>query len=346
MPIWSRERLVIPPLLQRNLVECFQQCEQLAVNMPSQGSHWDVLTATAEELRDLLQSGQTTSVAIAEAHLAQIEKHNKTGLCLRAIISTAPKDKILTRAAELDRERSNGNVRSTLHGIPIILKDVVVTSKALGMPTTCGAVAFENSYGKKNAAVVDRLIESGLIILGKASMTEFCGLKATCMTAGWSAVNGLTQSAYIAGGFREDDLFMGRSGPGGSSSGSAVGVSAGFSPLSIGTETSGSLCMPANRAGLYSMKASRGISMDGIFALSRDFDGLGGMAKSPEDLAMLMDLLNGTRARGVQSLEWDQVSIGFVDPLVWDAFQFQKARDEVVERQIVSHSMINFQCDN
>lgn len=306
--------------------------------MTSQEPHWDVLTTTAASLRDLLQSGQTTCVDIVEAHLAQIEKHNKSGLCLRAIISTAPRDTVLARAAELDRERANGNIRSALHGIPIILKDVVVTSRALGMPTTAGAVAFENAYGEKNAAIVDRLIENGLVIIGKASMTEFCGLKATCMTAGWSAINGLTQSAYIVGGFREDDLFMGRSGPGGSSSGSAVGVSAGFAPLSIGSETSGSLCMPANRAGLYSMKASRDISMDGIFILSRDFDALGGMARSPDDLAMLMNLLNGSHAREVQSLKWDEVSVGFVDPMIWDAFQFQNSRDEDVERQIVSPS--------
>lgn len=322
--------------LNINIPKRVQQREQLTVNMAIHGPHWDVLTTTITNLQDLLQSRQTTSVDIVEAHLAQIEKHNKAGLGLRAIISTAPRHIVLARAAELDRERANGNVRSALHGIPIILKDVVITSKALGMPTTAGAVALENAYGKSNAAVVDRLVENGLIIIGKASMTEFCGLKATCMTAGWSAINGLTQSAYIVGGFREDDLFMGRSGPGGSSSGSAVGVSAGFAPLSIGSETSGSLCMPANRAGLYSLKASRGISMDGMFTLSRHFDGLGGMARSPDDLAMLMNVLNGSRAREVQSLRWDQVSVGFVDPVIWNAFQFQKTRDEDVERQIVS----------
>lgn len=111
-------------------------------------------------------------------------------------------------------------------------------------------------------------------------MTEFCGLKAKCMTAGWSAMDGFTQSAYIPGSFREGDLFMGRSGPGGSSSGSAVGVSAGFAPLSLGTETPGSICMPENRVGLYSTKVTSGtIPTEVLFTLSRDFDGLGGMAK-------------------------------------------------------------------
>lgn len=298
---------------------------------------FDVRTATVTTLRGLLQAGQTTIVEIVEAYLAQIERQNKAGLGLRAIISTAPRQIVLSWAAKLECERRNGQVRSALHGIPIIVKDAIITSEALGMPTTAGATVFDKTYGKKNAEVIDSLLQSGLVILGKASMTEFCGLKANCMTAGWSAINGFTQSAYILGGFREDDLFMGRSGPGGSSSGSAVGVSAGFAPLSLGTETSGSICMPANRAGSYSMKVTGGtIPTEGLFTLSQDFDGLGGMAKSPEDLGLLINLLNGTHASDARSLKWEDISVGFVDPVVWNAFQFQKTRDEVVEKQIVS----------
>lgn len=298
---------------------------------------FDILTATATDLCRLLEAGQITSVDIVEAYLAQIERHNKTGLELRAIISTAPREVVLSRAAELDTERLSGKIRSALHGIPIIIKDAIVTSKALGMPTTAGAFVFRETYGKRNAAIVELLIHSGLIIIGKASMTEFCGLKATRMTAGWSAVNGLTQSAYIVGGFRKDDLFCGRSGPGGSSSGSAVGVSAGFAPLSIGTETGGSICMPANRAGLYSMTATLGtVSTAGLFTLSQSFDGLGGIARTAEDLEMLMNLLLPTQVRDRQYSKWEDISVGFVDPIVWNAFGFQKLRDEGVEKQIVS----------
>ncbi|RAL08827.1 amidase [Aspergillus homomorphus CBS 101889] len=292
----------------------------------------NVLTATATQLSHLLQSGQTTSVYIVKACLAQIEKHNRAGLKLHALISVNA-DNALAQAADRDRERSQGKIRSPLHGVPIILKDAIITSKCLELPTSAGAYVFKDTYGRQNAAVVDLLLGKGLIVIGKASMTEFCGLKATCMTAGWSAVNGLTQSAYIAGGIRPDDLFVGRSGPGGSSSGSAVGVSAGFAPLSLGTETSGSVCMPANRAGLYSITASRGtLPLDGIFNLSRHFDKLGAMAKAPEDLALLMELLNGTRQ---EPSRWSDISVGFVDPLIWDAFDFQKEQDQDVERQIL-----------
>ncbi|PWY84435.1 amidase [Aspergillus eucalypticola CBS 122712] len=264
---------------------------------------WNVLTATATQLSQLLYWGDTTSVDIVKAYLAQIDRHNRAGLNLHS---------------------SQGKTRSPLHGIPIIIKYAIITSESLGLPTTVGAAAFKDTYGRKNACIIDILLDHGVIIFVKASLTEFCGLKATCMTAGWSAVNGQTRSAYIKGGFRSDDLFIGRSGPGGSSSGSAVGVSAGCAPLSLGTETSGSVCMPANRAGLYSIIATRGsVPMDGIFRLSKDFDKL--------DLGLLMPLLNGTR---LVSAKWSDVSVGFVDPIVWDAFGFQKSQDKYVESQI------------
>lgn len=106
---------------------------------------FDVRTATVTTLCNLLQAGQTTVVEIVEAYLTQIERHNKAGLGLRAIISTAPRQTVLSWAAKLDCERRNGKVRSALHGIPIIVKDAIITSKALGMPTTAGATVFDKT---------------------------------------------------------------------------------------------------------------------------------------------------------------------------------------------------------
>ncbi|PYI34980.1 amidase [Aspergillus indologenus CBS 114.80] len=296
-------------------------------------TEWNMLTATATQLSRLLQQGHTTSHDIVQASLAQIDRHNRAGLQLHALISVDPAS-ALTQAADRDRERAQGRVRGPLHGVPIIVKDAITTSRGLGLPTTAGAVAFQDTYGRANAPIIDSLLDQGMIILGKASMTEFCGLKATCITTGWSAVNGQTQSPYIAGGFRPDDLFIGRSGPGGSSSGSAVGVAAGFAPLALGTETSGSVCMPANRAGLYSITATQGsVSLEGVFSLSKGFDKLGAMARCPEDLALMTTALTGVHYE--QSGGWEDVSVGFVDPLVWDAFAFQKTPDPDVEQQIL-----------
>lgn len=305
--------------------------------MSTINTDFDVLSTTATQLRELLDHGKLTSVQIVTEYRSQISKHNIHGLGLRAIICTAPEDILLARAQQLDAERASGRVRSPLHGIPIVIKDVFMTSPDLGMPTTAGAVAFENSYARRNAAIVDRLLDLGLIILGKASMTEFCGLKATRMTAGWNALNGQTQSPYIYGGVKQEDLFIGRSTPGGSSSGSAVAVAAGFAPLALGTETSGSVCMPANRAGIYSLKASSGTVAveDGVFRLTQEFDGVGGMARCPADLEALMRGVMGTSLAKVPALTWSDVSVGFVDPNVWDALQFQVDGKESVREQIV-----------
>ncbi|MCJ1435812.1 hypothetical protein MMC27_005187 [Xylographa pallens] len=298
---------------------------------------FDPLTATAVDLRAALANGHLTSVQIVTQYLAQIQTHNRSGLALRAIISPAPLALALTHARALDRERAAGKTRSPLHGIPLIVKDAIATSAATGLPTTAGAAAFEGCFARRNADVVERLLQQGVLILGKASLTELCGHKAACTTAGWGALNGQTQSAYVRGGFRAGDLFMGRSGPGGSSSGSAVGVAAGFAPLALGTETSGSVVMPANRAGLYAMTPTRGsVSLEGVFALSRDFDKLGAMAKCPADLALLMSALSGSRVEESISGGWENVSVGFVDPRVWDAFRYSDPRDESVEDQIIT----------
>lgn len=289
---------------------------------------FNVLTTTAEFLQHALETGSLTSVEIVTAYIAQIEAHNHQGLCLRAIVSTSP-TRSLDAARILDSERAQGNLRSPLHGIPIVLKDAFATSRDTSLPTTAGAFAFEDTFAKNDAEAVTILREAGLIILGKASMTEFCGLKATRMTAGWSASNGQTQSAWIPGGYKPEDLFMGRSTPGGSSSGSAVAVSAGFAPLAIGTETAGSICMPANRAGIFSMKISHALApAKGIFPLSRGFDSIGGMARSANDLANITKILCKVNYE-------EPVAVGFVDPKIWNAMDFQRSKETDVEDQIV-----------
>ena len=83
---------------------------------------FDVLTATAAELQERLKDGTLTSVEIITTYLAQIEKHNHAGAKLNAMISVAPRELVLTAAANLDRERSRGRIRGSLHGLPVIVK--------------------------------------------------------------------------------------------------------------------------------------------------------------------------------------------------------------------------------
>lgn len=315
------------------------------------------LVTTAWELQELLSGNILTSVEIIETYLVQIEQHNRRGRQLRALISVAPRHELLKIARQLDNERAHGRLRGPLHGIPIVVKDNIMTDQSLGMDTTVGSYAFVGCVPKKNATVVDRLTRKGMIILGKANLTEFCGLKTPLMPPGWSAVGGQTQSPYIARHIAKKKLHWELSAPGGSSTGSAVSVAAGFSTLGIGTDTIGSLITPANRAALYALKPTIGeIPMDGVFTLSKTFDTAGGMAKSAKDLVHLIDALmfpsrheHSTRTVGHYfkiKEDWGGLRIGFTEPTIWrswmksgrinaDAEKFMRGKYESVINTLI-----------
>ncbi|KAE8442398.1 hypothetical protein EG329_003415 [Mollisiaceae sp. DMI_Dod_QoI] len=285
---------------------------------------FNVLTATAAELQSLLKAGTLTSVQIIETYLAQIEKHNHAGAHLNAIITIAPRGLALSRAAKLDQERREGKIRGPFHGLPIIIKDCFQMAPEMCMKTTVGAYCFSKETAKETAEVINQLLEKGLIILGTANLSEFCGHKAEEMTPGWSAIGGQTRSAY--------DLDSDLSVPpkpwwfspcGGSSSGSGVGVSAGFAPMSLGTETGGSLVYPASKAGLYAMRPTLGtVSAKGVYRISKSYDGVGAMARTPHDLALLVESILTPEATAklpnggfgeAMTKSWQGLKIGLVE---------------------------------
>lgn len=251
-------------------------------------SRLDLLTLTATEAQELLTSNKLTSVELVTAYLDQIAKHNHAGLHINALISVAPRNQCLEAAKTLDDERRAGKLRSALHGIPFIVKDVFLTHPDLGMPTTAGGLCFRTAKAKRTAPLLQHLIDNqGMILLGKANLTEFCGLKMQPLQPGWSPAGGQTQNPYVFGGLNEAEAgkMLPQSGPGGSSSGSGAGVAAGFAPLSIGTECVGSVVTPSNRCGLYALKAANGeVDDSGGFAYTDCIDAVGIMAKSARDL--------------------------------------------------------------
>ncbi|KAJ5701174.1 Amidase [Penicillium malachiteum] len=281
------------------------------------------LTATAASLQERLNSGSLTSKDIVQQYLGQIEQYDGY---LKAVIATTPKDLLYQRASELDNERASGSVRGPLHGIPVLVKDNIATGPELGLPTTCGSLALVGSKPRKNASLIDRLLASGAIILGKANLSEWAWYRSDLADSGWSAVGGQTQSPYVRGGFRQNDTSGGHSNPGGSSSGSAVAVAAGFCPVSIGTETMGSLIMPSDRAALYTIKPTvKLISQDGIIPVTHEADSAGPMAKSVQDLADLLDVLVDSEKTNVPeggyhsavTGSWGDIRIGIVEPEKW-----------------------------
>lgn len=151
-------------------------------------------------------------------------------------------------------------------------------------------------------------------------------MKSPTVMPGWSPIAGQTLSPFV-GPIEEGETLLGHSAPGGSSTGSAVAVAAGFAPLAIGTETIGSIITPASRAGLYAVKPTVGAvqgTEKGMYKLTQFFDSPGGMARGVRDLRGLMEVLMPNRTLGIEMGmdgpepgSWQGLKIGFLDVGVW-----------------------------
>jgi amidase len=131
----------LEPELPPNYFESIAAARKLSFTSSSDGSvkvEFDPLVASAWELSEMLNAGAISSVEIIEAHLRQIKQHNRRGRQLRALISVGPKKELLKTARKLDDERARGKVRGPLHGLPVVLKDNIMTDADLGMDTTVG----------------------------------------------------------------------------------------------------------------------------------------------------------------------------------------------------------------
>ena len=258
---------------------------------------------------------------------AQIACHDHAGLNLNAMISIAPEDLLLSMAAELDTESEQGDSRGLLHGVPMVVKDAIYTHPDLGLGTTVGNCVLVDLKPAKSASVVEKLIEQGVTIIGKANLNAFCNFKREETANGWSAVGGQTTSAYVDGGVKHYDGQMENLNPYGSSTGSAVGVSARYSPVASGTEIGGSLLRLAGRAALYALKPTVGnVHTEGVWTLSKTFDVVRAIAKSTADLAVVIEPLLQESVRQilpkdgfVSSLagEFKGLRIGFLSPKEW-----------------------------
>jgi amidase len=176
-----------------------------------------------------------------------------------------------------------------LQGIPILLKDNIVTAD--NQHTTAGSLALEGAQGTRDATLVTKLRNAGAVVLGKANLTEFANILAVGMPSGYSSLGGQVRNAYAAD---VDEKGVPIVPPGGSSSGSAVAVAAGFAAASIGTETSGSLLSPANQNGLVTVKPTVGlISRAGIVPIAASQDTAGPMTRTVRDAALLLGVMAG-----------------------------------------------------
>ena len=187
---------------------------------------------TVAQLQEAMRSGRLSSHSITQMYLNRIQELDRRGPALRAIIEVNPD--ALSEAERLDEERREGHVRGPLHGIPVVLKDNI--DSADRMTTTAGSLALEGSIAGRDSRVAFRLREAGAVLLAKGNLSEWANFRSTRFSSGWSGRGGQCRNPY--------DLSRN---PCGSSSGSAVSVSANLAPLSIGTETNGrSSALPAS----------------------------------------------------------------------------------------------------
>lgn len=238
---------------------------------------------TVSELQASMESGERSARSITEAYLARIEALDGQGPELRAILETNPD--ALALADELDAERRAGTVRGPLHGIPVAIKDNIDTAD--GMTTTAGSLALEGSIPPQDSFLAERLRAAGAIILAKANLSEWAYFRGYRATSGWSARGGQCRNPYA----------LNRN-PCGSSSGSGVAVSANLVPLTIGTETGGSIMCPSSINGVVGIKPTVGLwSRSGVIPISHSQDTAGPMARTVRDAAVLLGPLTGVDAR-------------------------------------------------
>ena len=224
-----------------------------------------------------MQEGDLSSVEIVRYYLARIEALDRSGPELNSIIELNPD--ALAIADALDRERGSSGPRGPLHGIPVVLKANIDTGDR--MATSAGSLALEGHRAQDDAFLVERLREQGAVILGKANLSEWANFRSTQSSSGWSSLGGQTKNPYEP--VRN---------PCGSSSGSAVAVSANLAVLAVGTETDGSIVCPASINGIVGIKPTVGlVSRDGIIPIAHSQDTAGPMARTVRDAALLLTAL-------------------------------------------------------
>jgi amidase len=243
---------------------------------------------TIQTLQAMLASGEATARDLVLRYQERIDRLDRSGPGLNAVIELNPD--ALRLAEERDAERKSGQVRGPLHGIPILVKDNINTAD--GVSTTAGSLALEGHFAVQDAFIVEQLRAAGAILLGKTNLSEWANFRSSHSTSGWSSRGGQTHNPYA----------LDRS-PCGSSSGSAVAVAASLCAAAVGTETDGSVVCPAHTNGIVGLKPSLGLlSRSGIIPIAHSQDTAGPMARTVMDVAILLGAMTGSDGRDPASL--------------------------------------------
>jgi aspartyl-tRNA(Asn)/glutamyl-tRNA(Gln) amidotransferase subunit A len=240
----------------------------------------DLAFATIAELSTLLARRETSPVELAELFLSRIERHNAT---LNAYL-TVTRDEALSAARASEKRFAQKRPRGPLDGIPISLKDNISTA---GIRSTAGSKFLANNIPETDATVAAKLLRAGAVLLGKTNLHEF----AYGVTTG-NPHFGATRNPWDT-----------RRIPGGSSGGSAAALAAGLCVASIGTDTGGSIRIPAALCGVFGLKPTFGrVSVAGVVPLCPSLDHVGPIARTSGDAALLLGIIAGRDSHDATTL--------------------------------------------
>jgi aspartyl-tRNA(Asn)/glutamyl-tRNA(Gln) amidotransferase subunit A len=239
--------------------------------LPASAQSRDLTTLTLKEASELVRRREVSPVALTEACLTRIERHDRA---INAFI-TVTREQALISAREMESEIRRGQRRGPLHGIPIALKDNIDTA---GIRTTAASGVFKDRVPEEDADVVVRLKRAGAVLVGKLNLHEFA-------LGGTSAV---TYFGPVRNPWALDRV------AGGSSGGSAAAVSADMCFGALGTDTGGSIRIPASLCGIVGFKPTYGrVSNRGVIPMAWTLDHVGPMCKTVEDAALLLNAIAG-----------------------------------------------------
>ena len=243
---------------------------------------FEVFEKTIAQLQSAQASGETSSRGLVQAYLFRIAAYDQAGPALNAIVAVT--SDALEQADRLDAERAASGPRGPLHGVPILVKD---NFDMAGLPTGGGALALATLRPSRDATLVRKLREAGAVILGKTTLHEFAaGITTT------SSLTGHTRNPYHLERV-----------PGGSSGGSGAAVAASFAAAALGSDTCGSIRIPAANQNLVGLRTTFGLSSRaGVMPLSWSQDVSGPLARCVEDLAVLLDATVGEDADDTATL--------------------------------------------
>jgi len=252
---------------------------------PPPAPRFTVVEATIPEMQAAMREGRTTSRAIVTEYLTRLGLYEDTLNAAVSINAAA-----LDQADVLDRERAAGTIRGPLHGIPVALKDNILTTGD-GMPTTGGMLLFRHYQAPYEATLATRLKQAGAIILAKSTMSELAGWFGTAFRpGGYNAAVGQSYNPYDPRANDDGTPVLETSG-----SSSGGGVAANLWAANVGTSTGGSIEGPSNFTMLVGIRPSTGrISRHGIVPLSLDQDTAGPMTRSVTDAAIMLGVMEGT----------------------------------------------------